>query len=68
MPVPNAAHSGSVRSHQCDTPPLVCREVSGDVGGGTSSDEESVTPSSGSESDDDDASESDSESWGKVRL
>ena len=44
----------------------MCREVSGDVGGGTSSDEESVTPSSGSESDGDDGSDSDSESWGKV--
>merc|ERR1711937_921455 len=43
-------------------------EVSGDVGGGTSSDEESVTPSSGSETDDDDQSDSDSESWGKVSL
>jgi len=43
-------------------------EVSGDVGGGTSSDEESVTPSSGSETDDDDGSESDSESWGQVSL
>lgn len=42
-------------------------EVSGDVAGGTSSDDDSVTPSSGSESDGD-GSDSDSESWGKVSL
>ena len=52
-----------------NAPPLVYREVSGDVGGGTSSGaSDSDDDDSGSESDDDDGSDSDSESWGKVCL
>ena len=60
IPVPDAAHCSSVHNHQRDASPLVYREVSD-----SSSDDDSVTPSSGSESDDD-GSDSDSESWGKV--